>query len=226
MADPVEEQKRAAALEAVRAEVRDGMIVGLGTGSTARFATEEVARLAREEGWSLRGVPSSEATAQLARSLGLALTDLSATPDVAIDGADEIDPRRDLIKGAGGAMTRERCVAVAARRFVVVADASKLVPRLRRPVPIEALTFALPLVTRLLRERLPGSDPVPRLDNGAPAISDNGNPLLDVAWPGAFSPEEAAATIAGIPGVVAHGFFLGMQPPAYVAGPDGVRVLD
>ena len=221
-----EQLKQAASVAAVRAEVRSGMVVGLGTGTTARYVVEECGRLLREEGFTLQGVPTSEATARLAQSLGIPLRDLSAVPDVTIDGADEIDPQHDLIKGAGGAIAREKCVAVAAQRFVVVADGSKLVPRLQRPVPIEVLPFALPLVSRLLRERLPGCEPRLRGGEGQPFLTDNGNPLLDLELPATIAPGEAATTIAAIPGVVEHGFFLGMRPTVYVAGDDGVRVLN
>src|SRR5437016_2842587 len=113
------------------------MVVGLGTGRTARLVLEELARLIREHGLQIRGIATSVETERLAQSLGIPLTDLREVPDIDIDGADEIDPERNLTKGGGGAMTREKCVAVAARRFVVVADESKLVSRLTRPVPVE-----------------------------------------------------------------------------------------
>lgn len=221
-----EQFKRAAALAAVRAEVRSGMILGLGTGSTARYAIDECGRLLREEGFDLRGVPTSEETARQARACGIPLLDLSAIPDLDIDGTDEVDADHDLVKGAGGAITREKCVAVASHRFVVIADDSKLVQRLRRPVPVEVLAFALPLVVRLLRARLPDCDPVQRLvAGGTPFLSDNGNPLLDLELPEHVTPATAAATIAAVPGVVEHGFFLGMRPTVYLAGADGVRQL-
>jgi ribose 5-phosphate isomerase A len=108
---------------------------------------------------------------------------------------------------------------------VIVADASKLVQRLRRPVPIEVLPFALPLVLRLIAEQLPGSEPVQRLAAGAPLLSDNGNALLDLALPEHVTPAAAAATLAAMPGLIEHGFFLGMRPTVYLAGADGVRQL-
>jgi ribose 5-phosphate isomerase A len=220
-----EQFKQAAALAAVRAEVRSGMILGLGTGSTARYVIEECGRLLRDEGYVLSGVPTSEATARLARDHGMPLRDLAVEPDLDLDGADEIDPQHDLIKGRGGAITREKCVAIASRRLVIVADASKLVQRLRRPVPIEVLPFALPLVLRLIAEQLPGSEPVQRLAAGAPLLSDNGNALLDLALPEHVTPAAAAATLAAMPGLIEHGFFLGMRPTVYLAGADGVRQL-
>lgn len=225
MGSSQDEQKRAAALAAVQAEVRDSMVLGLGTGTTARFVIEEVGRRVREDGLRVRAVPTSLTTARLAESLAIPLADLSLTPDTDIDGADEIDPQHRLIKGAGGAMTREKCVAVAARRLVIVADASKLVSRLSWPVPVEVLEFALPLVARLLRQRLPGCTPVLRMVEGEAFITDNGNPVLDVALPANAMPEAAAAVFAATPGVVEHGLFLDMQPAIYVGGPDGVRLL-
>src|SRR5262249_47017787 len=126
-AESQQELKRAAAVAAVRAEGRDGMVVGLGTGSTAAFAIQAIARLGREGGLRVRGVPTSLTSERLARELGIPLTDLTEVPDVDIDGADEIDPRRNLIKGGGGAMTREKVVAVASRRLVIIADETKLV---------------------------------------------------------------------------------------------------
>lgn len=221
-----DEQKRAAAVAAVAAEVRDGMTLGLGTGSTARFVIEEVGRRVRKDGLRVRAVPTSLATAELATALGIEVVDLAGTPDVDLDGADEVDSRRRLIKGGGGAMTREKCVAVAARRLVIVVDASKIVARLQLPVPVEVLQFALPLVGRLLRERLAGCTPAVRIlaDRGG-FVTDNGNPILDVSLPPGFDAERAAAVFQDTPGIVEHGLFLGMNPAVYVAGPDGVRVL-
>ena len=227
MADRQTEQKRAAAIAAVRAEVRDGMAVGLGTGSTAFFALEELARLQREEGLRIRGAPTSLQTERLARERGIALVDLGEPLDVAIDGADEIDPRRALTKGGGGAMTREKCVAVAARRLVIVADATKLVRRLAWPVPIEVLPFAEGLTLRQLRERFPGCRPTLRLREGTPFVTDNGNHITDLAFDGNRPPaRRLAAALKALTGVVEHGLFVGMKPALYIAGEDGVTVYD
>jgi ribose 5-phosphate isomerase A len=220
-----EQLKRAAALAAVAAEVRSGMVVGLGTGTTAYFVVEEIGRRIREEGLQVRGVPTSAETERLARERGIPLTDLSETPDVAIDGADEIDPRRALTKGAGGAITREKCVAVAALRFVIVADDSKVVRRLAWPAPVEVLPFAEELVQRELVAAFPGCRPEPRSRDGVPFVTDNGNHILDLAF-GADRPPPGrlARQLKRLTGVVEHGLFVGMRPVLYVAGPGGVRV--
>ncbi len=220
--------KRAAAEAAVNAEVRSGMVVGLGTGTTAYFVVQELARLIRDAGLQIRGIPTSLETERLAQSLGIPLTDLHETPDVDIDGADEIDPEHNLTKGAGGAMTREKCVAVAARRFVVVADAPKLVTKLRWPVPVEVLPFALPFVEREIQADFPGAVSVLRLRDGAPLTTDNGNQILDVRFPDdiAPGPKALARRLDNMTGLLEHGIFAGMRPRVYVAGPTGVRVLD
>lgn len=217
--------KRAAAEAAVRAEVRSGMVIGLGSGTTMLFALDELGRRVREEGLRIRGVPTSEQTARIADGCGIPLVDLALEPDVAIDGADEVDPRGNLTKGAGGAMTREKCVAVAARRLVIVVDDSKLVSRLAGAVPIEVLPFAVPLVQRELCRRLPGAEPRLRLQGGTPFVTDSGNQILDVAL-GAERPAPArlARLLDGVTGVVEHGLFVGMKPAVYVAAPAGVRV--
>ncbi|HLZ69464.1 MAG TPA: ribose-5-phosphate isomerase RpiA [Dehalococcoidia bacterium] len=226
MAEAQTALKQAAAVVAVRAEVRDGMRLGLGTGSTAFFVLEELARRIREEGLRVSGVPTSLETARLARERGIPLLDLEEPLDVAIDGADEIGPRRALTKGGGGAMTREKCVALAARRFVIVADASKLVRRLSWPVPVEVLPFAEGLVLRTLRERLAGAEPRLRLVDGAPFLTDNGNHIIDVGFGGQrLPPARLGRAIRQIPGVVEHGLFVDMRPVVYVAGDAGVRVI-
>lgn len=227
MPDRQSEQKRAAAIAAVRAEVRSGMAVGLGTGSTAFFALEELARRMREEGLRVRGTPTSLQTERLARERDIPLADLSEPLDVAIDGADEIDPRRALTKGGGGAMTREKCVALAARRLVIVADASKLVRRLAWPVPIEVLPFAVGLALRQLRERYPGCRPALRRHDGAPFLTDNGNYIIDLGFAHGRPPAaRLASALKSLTGVVEHGLFVGMKPALYIAGEDGVAVYD
>ncbi len=215
--------KEQAAVRAVAEEVRDGMIVGLGTGSTATFVLRELARRAREARWRIQGVPTSERTADEARRLGIPLVTLDASPDVALDGADQIDPALRLVKGRGGALVREKVVALAARRVAIVADHTKLVARLRGPVPLEVLAFALPWVLRLLPDRVPGSEPRVRMRDGRPCLSDNGNPLVDLVCGPLPDPAAVAATLDSVPGIVGHGLFIGIAAAAYVAGPEGVR---
>jgi ribose 5-phosphate isomerase A len=219
-------EKRAAAVAAVRAEVRSGMVVGLGTGTTARFALEELSRRIAHDGLRVCGVPTSEQTAHLAHELNIPLTNLAEVPDVDIDGADEVDARRNLTKGGGGGMTREKCVAVASRRLVIIADASKLVQRLAWPVPVEVLPFAEPFVIREFRRLFPGCMPVLRSRQGEIFVTDSGNHIIDLGFAARrLAPARLAATLMGIVGVVEHGLFVGMRPVVYVAGPKGVQVL-
>jgi len=223
--DPHAVFKEQAALRAVADEVRDGMVVGLGTGSTVAFVLRELARRARDDRWQIRGVPTSERTAAEARRLGIPLTTLDTVPDVMLDGADQVDPALNLIKGGGGAHVREKIVALAARRVVIVADYTKAVPRLHGPVPLEVLAFALPWVMRVLPERLPGSRLRLRLEEGRPCLSDSGNFLVDLACGPLSDPGAVAATLDGISGVVDHGLFIGIAHGVYLAGPDGIRRL-
>jgi ribose 5-phosphate isomerase A len=221
--------KRDAAEAAIEAEVRSGMALGLGTGSTAHWLLEGLGqRIADGRLTGIVGVPTSEQTAGHCRRLGIPLTDLERRPqlDLAIDGADEIGPGLALIKGLGGAHLREKVVARSAARFVVVADASKLVARLgqRAPLPVEVIPFALPLCDRLLRE----AGWTPQLRAGAEGVfvSEEGNHILDCRrddWDGA---ERLSVALHAMPGVVEHGLFLGMAAAAYVAGDGGVQVTD
>lgn len=215
--------KEQAALRAVAEEVRDGMIVGLGSGSTAALALEELGRRIREEGWKIQGIPTSEQVAVTARRLGIPLAALDATPDVALDGADQVDPALNLIKGGGGAHVREKLVALAARRVAIVADHTKAVPRLRGPVPLEVLPFALPWVLRMLPERLPEGTPHVRVRHGRPLLSDNGNILVDLVCGPLSDPAALASALDLTSGIVDHGLFLGIADVVYLAGPEGVR---
>ena len=224
----LESLKREAAEAAIAAEVRSGMVLGLGSGSTAAWLLEGLARRLSDGTLSeMAGVPTSERTAQRCRELGIPLIDLERRPslDLAIDGADEIAPDLSLIKGLGGAHLREKVVARSAERFVVVADETKLVSRLgeRAPVPVEVIPFARPLCERLLVAA--GWRPVLRGDGDGPWITDEGNLILDCRRDDWGDPARLAAGLHQIPGVVEHGLFLGMAAAAYVACADGVRVL-
>ena len=182
--------------------------------------------LAAERRLEVLGVPTSRATAALATSLGLVVSDRLVDPiDVTVDGADEVDPRLDLIKGYGGALTRERIVAAASRRQVILVTPEKLVPRLgtRGRLPVEIMPFAEPLCQRRLRAL--GCDPRRRETAGAPFVTDNGNWILDC---GIAAQDDAAALdrdIRRIPGVVDTGFFLGTAEQVLVAEAEAVRVL-
>jgi ribose 5-phosphate isomerase A len=224
-------QRQAAGEHAVAAYVRDGMTLGLGTGATAGMMLAALAaRLADGRLRDIAGVPTSEATAERCRELGIPLTTLDDAPalDVVIDGADEVDPGLNLIKGLGGAHLREKVVACAGELMVVVADEAKLVARLgeRAPLPVEVVEFALAVCDRKLRER--GWRPALRMAAaGGPFVTDEGNAILDCRrddeWP---DPAALAAGVRSVPGVVEHGFFLGMAGVAVVGTGGGVRVLE
>jgi len=210
------DDKRLAALAAV-AEIRDGMLVGLGTGSTAAHAIAAIgARVA--EGMQLTAVATSQASAAQARSLGirvLAMEDVAAV-DLTIDGADEIDGLCRAVKGAGGAMVREKIVAAASARMVVIADGSKRVDRIgAAKLPVEVLPFALSFVAAAL-ERLGAAVEVRRTD-GAVVATDNGNMVLDARFAAMADPAALAAALDATPGVVGHGLFLQEVDAAYVA---------
>jgi ribose 5-phosphate isomerase A len=221
----LERYKRDAALAAVAAEVRDGMIVGLGTGSTAAYAVGEIGRRIREDGWRIHGVPTSDRTAALARECGIPLVTLEATPDVVVDGADQVGPSLVLIKGGGGAHAREKIVASAARRTAIVADHTKEVGQLSGPVPLEVLPFAIPWVRRALQARLAQVEVRPRAAGGGPMTSDNGNTVLELVCGPIADPASLAAVLDATPGIVEHGLFVGLANIVYLAGPAGIRIL-
>ncbi len=223
--DTLAEFKEQAALRAVADEVRDGMVVGLGTGSTAAFVLKELARRVRDDGWRIQGVPTSEHTSAEARRVGIPLTTLDAAPDVLLDGADQVDPALNLVKGGGGAHVREKLVALAAHRVVIVADHTKAVPHLHGPIPLEVLAFGLPWVLRVLPERVRDSRPQVRLADGRPALSDSGNLLVDLVCGPIEDPGRVASALDGVSGIVDHGLFIGIADVVYLAGPDGVRRL-
>jgi ribose 5-phosphate isomerase A len=209
-----EADKRAAAAAAL-AEIADGMTIGLGSGSTAAELVRLLGARVRA-GLRVRAVPTSSGTRALAEAEGIPLVDFddAAELDVAIDGADQIDPQRRLIKGGGGALLYEKVVASAARRFVVIADGSKLVPHLDWPVPVEVVPFARPLIERRIRDL--GGEPVWRQVDGRPYLTDAGHHILDCRLDLAH-PEDVAARLRGLPGVVEHGLFLGMADRVVVA---------
>jgi ribose 5-phosphate isomerase A len=225
-----DDQKRAAALAALEF-VEPGMKLGLGTGTTAGHFIDCLAARVRE-GWELECVPTSQQTARQARSLGIMLTTLEEAPrlDLAVDGADELDDRLDLIKGGGGALLREKIVAVAARRMLVIADASKQVTTLGKfPLPVEILPFGAAATASRIGQALGelGRDvsPALRIRGGRPFITDNGNHIVDCALGRIEEPAQLAALLSAIPGVVGHGLFVGIASIAIVGTPGGVRTL-
>ncbi len=219
-----DELKRAAAEKALEL-VQDGMLVGLGSGSTVRYFTEGVGRLVAQ-GMKLRAVPTSRATAMLAVELGIEIvTEIVGPIDLAVDGADEVDPALDLIKGRGGAMFREKLVAAAAKRFVAVVDESKLVKQLGAGVlPVEVLPF----LWRLTAGRIAalGLSLTVRGGEEVPYTTDNGNLILDVTMEGGINDAGAlGAELKQTLGVVEHGLFVGMTDTVIVAGADGARAI-
>lgn len=218
-----DDDKRLAA-EAAVAEVGDGMLVGLGTGSTAAHAIRALAQRA-QAGLRIECVATSAASAALAGELGLPVVDFAnvAAVDLTIDGADEIDGELRAIKGAGGAMLREKCVAAASRRMVVIADGSKRVERLgRAAVPVEVLPFARSFVERVLGER---AAVTLRRAGDAPYRTDQGNLVFDCGFV-ALDSEADAGWLQSIPGVLGHGLFLREVSAAYVAEHGNVTRLE
>lgn len=221
--------KRAAASRAIEF-ISSGTVIGLGTGSTVRPLLELLgARLASGALHDVVAVPTSEDTAQRCRVLGIPLTTLDEHPRLAlaIDGADEVGPRLDLIKGLGGALLREKLVALAARRFIVIADGSKRVRRLgtKAPVPIEVVPFGW--TTHLEFFQRLGSLPVLRLaKDGQPYRTDGGNFIVDCRFPrGLADPAAVARALGKRPGIVEDGLFLRMAHAAIIADAKGVRQI-
>lgn len=209
--------------------VANGMVIGLGSGRAAsafvRILGERVAN-----GLHVRGVPTSRATQDLARSLGISLAELDSVDqlDLAIDGADEVDPGLNLIKGLGGALVREKVVASIARRFIVLVGEEKLVPQLgsRGVLPVEVVPFARGPCSRAI-QRL-GFEPVVRLDKDSSAhyVTDNGNLILDLRTGPIRDLGELESRLLALPGVVGTGLFLGMADEVFVDRPGGCRRLD
>jgi ribose 5-phosphate isomerase A len=225
--DPLQQFKQAAA-EAAVGLVEGGMIVGLGTGSTAKLAVEALGKRVRE-GLQIVGIATSEYTARQAREWGIRISSLAehAEIDLTIDGADEIQRGTlDLIKGRGGALLREKVVASSSRRLIIIADETKLVDRLGAhfAVPVEVVQFEWQATERKLKKV--GAQTALRAGpNGAPFVTDGGNFIVDCS----FGPIEAPASLDqrlnSVVGVVEHGLFLKMTSEAIVAGRDGVKIL-
>ncbi len=216
--------KRAAADKALEL-VRDGMLLGLGSGTTARYFIEGVGRLVAD-GLKVRGVPTSRATAELAAANGIAVVEeIVGQVDLAVDGADEVDPSLSLIKGRGGALFREKLVAAASKRFVIVVDDSKVVERLGVGVlPVEVLPF----LWRTTAERLAVLCSGLKVRGGEedPYVTDNGNLILDLSFEdGIADASSLGSSLKAVTGVVEHGLFIGMTDECIVGGPNGSRVL-
>jgi ribose 5-phosphate isomerase A len=228
----VEVQKRAAAERALEF-VQPGMRLGLGTGSTAAHFVALLGERVRA-GLKVIAVPTSEATRALAERLGIALTTLDDTPqlDVTVDGADEIAPDLTLIKGGGGALLREKIVASASARMVVIADQSKSVEVLGRfPLPIEIVPFGATVTQRAVEAAAaaagcPGPAVLRTTASGHPFVTDGGHWLLDARLQRIGDPSDLVGRLAAVPGVMEHGLFIALARTAIVAGPAGVRVVE
>ena len=228
----IKAQKRAAAARALDL-VAPGMRLGLGTGSTARHFVELLAERVHA-GLDVIAVPTSEATRGDAERLGIALTSLDETPvlDLTVDGADEIAPDLSLIKGGGGALLREKIVAQASRRMVVIADETKWVPMLGGfPLPIEVVPFGLAATRRAVEAAAaavgaPGSAILRRGKDGHAFVTDGGHWILDAALGRISDPGGLGDRLAAIAGVVEHGLFVGLAKAVIIAGPAGVRVFE
>lgn len=219
-----DQEKRLAAARAVGL-VENGMTVGLGTGSTAAHAVRLLG-LKVSEGLRLRGVATSEATRRLALECGIALADPGDVGhlDLTIDGADEVDPDLNLIKGGGGALLREKIVAAASERLIIIVDSSKLVERLGRfALPVEVVRFGWQWVARGI-ETLGGS-PVLRVTAGQPFATDEGHYILDCAFGAVADPGRLSATLDALPGLVEHGLFVGMADTVIVGRGERTDVL-
>jgi ribose 5-phosphate isomerase A len=220
--------KRRAALEAVK-HVKDGFIVGLGSGSTAAFAIQELGQLIKQKGLHIMGVPSSSQARMIAVASGIPLTTLDEHPvlDLAIDGADEVDNNLDMIKGGGGALTQEKIVASAAKKVIIVADDAKLVDKLGSTfkVPVEVLPFALATATARMREF--GGETILREGKRkvGPVVTDNGNYIVDVDFGAIENPTEINEKLKLIPGVIESGLFIGLADVVYLGKSDGVIKL-
>lgn len=208
--------------------VESGMTVGLGSGSTVFFALQKLGQYVREGRLrGIVGIPTSVRTERLAQQFGIPLTTLEecAAIDLTIDGADEIDPDLNLIKGLGGALLREKIVASVSKKLVIVADESKWVQQLgtKAPLPVEVVPFGWKTIIRFVESL--GGNPVQRLDAaGRPFVTDNGNFILDCRFSGIPDPAELEQRLNNRPGVVENGLFLGLATVAVVAGAEGVEL--
>jgi len=222
----LDELKRQAAERAV-AEVKDGMVVGLGTGSTAAFALEALGERVKA-GLRVAGIPTSEATAERAKILGIPLTRFAdhAAIDLTIDGADEVERGSlALIKGHGGALLREKIVAAASRRVVIVADETKLVDRLgAKYVPVEIVPFGWETTCRRL-EGVGATVTLRRKADGTAYVTDGGNHIAECAFGPIADPTDLARRIKTLVGVIESGLFVGLADEAIVAGTGGIAVL-
>jgi ribose 5-phosphate isomerase A len=220
------EAEKEAAGRAAAKLVRDGEVVGLGTGSTSYFAVIALGERVKA-GLKIAGIPTSDKTADLARSVGIPLTTLDEHPeiDITIDGADEIDPKLNLIKGGGGALLREKIVASASKKMVVVADSGKVVAALGKfPLPVEIIDFARTVVEKKIAA-LGATAKLRMKADGKPFVTDEGHHILDCSFERIDDPPSLARSLNDVPGVVEHGLFIGLAKVALVGKENSVQEI-
>ena len=228
-AEWIEEAKKNAALEAVK-HIKGGLIVGLGSGSTAAYAIQEIGRLIHQKNWKILGVPTSYQAFLLAVDNGISITTLTEHPklDLTIDGADQVDPDLNLIKGMGGALTKEKIVALASKQNIIVTDETKLTKKLgtNQPVPIEVLPFAIALVESRIKKMK--GNPILREGKGkvGPIITDNGNFIVDADFGPIDAPDKLNSELKSIPGLVETGLFINTADTVYIGASKGVQKLE
>jgi len=222
----MDELKRQAAIAALDS-IKEGMTVGLGTGSTASHFIRELGRRV-QQGLKVQGIPTSEASHRLALEVGVPLTTLGEHPviDVTVDGADEVSEDLELIKGLGGALVREKVVAHASRFVIIVVDESKLSTRLgnKAPIPVEVVPFAVQFVVNQLKRS--AGEPKLRMKDGQPFVSDNGNHVVDWWYGMIENPEDLERKIKGVTGVVDSGIFAGVADLVLAATASGIQRLE
>ena len=226
----IQEAKKKAALEAIK-HVKNNTTIGLGSGTTVAFAIEALGKRVQKENLQIMGIPSSYQAFQLAIQHGIQITTLDEHPiiDITIDGADQITPKLQLIKGMGAALAREKIVAAASKYNIIIADESKRVNHLgenNQAVPIEVLPFALSLVVNKIT--MLGCIPVVREGKGklGPIITDNGNFIIDAYFGLISDPQELSIKVKSIPGVVETGFFINLTDIAYIATENRLEKLE
>jgi ribose 5-phosphate isomerase A len=219
--------KEKAAREAVK-YIEDDMVIGLGSGSTATIAIKLIGEMVQQTGMKIVGIPTSKESESLGRSAGIPIGELKARTsiDITIDGADEVDPNLNLTKGLGGALVREKIVAVSTNVEIIVVDESKLVERLgqKSPIPVEIIKFSHEATMHRL-EKL-GSSPQLRMNAGERFVTDNGNYIADCRFERIDDPKKLEADINLIPGVVDNGLFIGLADKVIVASKTGTRILE
>ena len=228
-AEWIEEAKKNAALEAVK-HIKGGLIIGLGSGSTAAYAIQEIGRLIHQKNWKILGVPTSYQAFLLAVDNGISITTLNEHPklDLTIDGADQVNPDLNLIKGMGGALTKEKIVALASKQNIIVTDETKLTKKLgtNQPVPIEVLPFAIALVESRIKKMK--GNPILREGKGkvGPIITDNGNFIVDADFGPIDAPDKLNSELKSIPGLVETGLFINTADTVYIGASKGVQKLE